>query len=137
MNRKLFYVLNLTWGLPMTLIGALAALGLLIVGKRPTRHGDCLCFTVGEGWGGVSLGLVMIVSQGGTDATRNHEHGHAVQNAVYGLLMPFIVSIPSATRYWYRKVLIKFGKGNDLPPYHSIWFESQASEWGSKYVNGY
>lgn len=128
--RKLFYILNLTWGLPMTLIGGVAALCLLIVGKHPTRHGGCLCFTVGKGWGGVSLGMVIIVSHGATDDTKNHELGHAVQNAVYGVLMPFIVAIPSAVRYWYRR-------GQDpstLPPYDSIWFEAQASEWGNKFA---
>ena len=133
MKTKLFFVLNLTWGLPMTLIGAVVALGLVISGKRPTRYGDCLCFTVGKGWGGVSLGMVMIVSQGGTDDTRNHEHGHAVQNAVYGVLMPFIVCIPSATRYWYRRTR----DPSTLPPYDSVWFERQATEWGSKYIKGY
>ena len=128
--RKLFYILNLTWGLPMTLIGGVVALGLLAVGKHPTRHGGCLCFTVGKGWGGVSLGMVIIVSEGATDDTKNHELGHAVQNAIYGVLMPFIVSIPSATRYWYRRTQ----DPSTLPPYDSIWFEAQASEWGNKFA---
>lgn len=130
MNRKTFYTLNLTWGLPMTLIGAIIALGLLIGGNRPTLHGGCLCFTVGDNWGGVSLGLVMIVSKQATGATKNHELGHAVQNAVYGVFMPFIVSIPSAVRYWYRR-------GQDpytLPPYDAVWFERQATEWGNLFI---
>ena len=127
--RKLFYTLNLTWGLPMTLIGAIVALCLLAVGKHPERYGDCWCFTVGKGWGGVSLGMVMIVAQGASTHTKNHEHGHAIQNALYGVFTPFIVAIPSATRYWYRK-----GKDPDsLPPYDSAWFEGQATAWGTKY----
>lgn len=132
--RKLFYILNLTWGLPMTLIGAVAALCLLMVGNRPTLHGKCLCFTAGKGWGGVSLGMVMIVSDGATDDTKNHELGHAVQNAVYGVFMPFIVCIPSATRYWYRTILERLGKADNLPPYDSAWFEGQATEWGNKFI---
>ena len=133
MNRKLFYALNLTWGLPMNLIGAIVALGLMAVGYRPTRYGECLCFRVGDSWGGVSFGMVMVVSQGGTEDTLNHEHGHAVQNAVYGFLMPFIVSIPSATRYWYRRTQ----DPSTLPPYDSIWFEGQATEWGNNYMKRY
>lgn len=131
--RKVFYLFNITWGLPMNLVGAVAALGLLIVGKRPERYGDCWCFTVGKGWGGVSLGMVMIVAEGASRHTMNHEHGHAIQNALYGVFMPFIVSVPSAARYWYRR-------GRDqstLPPYDSAWFEGQATEWGNKYINGY
>ena len=132
--RKLFYILNLTWGLPMTLIGALVALCLRAVGKHPERYGDCWCFTVGKkGWGGVSLGLVMLVAPGASTHTKNHEHGHAVQNALYGVFMPFIVSIPSAARYLSRK-----GKDRaTLPPYDAVWFEGQATEWGNKYINGY
>lgn len=127
--RKLFYILNLTWGLPMNLIGAVVALCLRAGGKRPTRYGDCWCFTVGKGWGGVSFGLVMVVCEDAPQRTRSHEHGHAVQNAVFGVFAPFLVDIPSAVRYWYRR-------GKDpatLPPYDSIWFEGQATAWGKKY----
>lgn len=132
--RKLFYILNITWGLPMTLIGALVALCLRAVGKHPERYGDCWCFTVGKkGWGGVSLGMVMLVAPGASAHTKNHEHGHAVQNALYGVFMPFVVSVPSAARYLSRK-----GKDRaTLPPYDSVWFEGQATEWGNKYINGY
>lgn len=127
--RKLFYILNLTWGLPMNLLGAVVALCLRAVGKHPERYGDCWCFTVGKGWGGVSLGMVMIVAEGASKHTKNHEHGHAIQNALYGVFTPFIVSIPSAARYWYRKTK----NPATLPPYDSAWFEGQATAWGTKY----
>lgn len=35
MNRKTFYTLSLTWGLPLTLIGAVVALFLLATKHRP------------------------------------------------------------------------------------------------------
>lgn len=131
MNRKTFYILNLTWGLIMTLVGAIAALGLLFKGYRPSRHGGCLCFTVKpkKTWSGVSLGLVMIVTENATEATKNHELGHAIQNAVYG---PghVLISIASGVRCWYRST--KDPKA--LPPYDSIWFEGQATEWGNRYI---
>ena len=132
MTKLLFYVLNLTWGIPMNLIGALVALGLHIGGKRPTRHGLCWCYIVGRGWGGVSLGLVMIVAETSNhDDTKNHEHGHAWQNALYGVFFPFVVAIPSAIRYWYREKQDPLS----LPPYDSIWFEKQATEWGEQYFS--
>lgn len=131
MSRKQFYVLNLTWGLVMTLIGGVAALAALCMGKRPTKHGGCLCFTLGRGWGGVSLGLFMFVSGTSNEHTRNHELGHAVQNAKYGLAFPFIVGIPSALRWcayrWHPK-------RSTFPPYDSAWFEAQATAWGDKYI---
>ena len=36
-NGVLFWILSLTWGLPMTLVGALVALALLITGHKPKR----------------------------------------------------------------------------------------------------
>ena len=131
MNRKLFYILNLTWGLIMTLIGAVAALGLLVKGYRPTRHGECLCFTVKlkKTWSGVSLGLVMIVTENATDATKNHELGHTIQNAVYGPVH-VLISMASGVRCLYRSTQ----DPGTLPPYDSIWFEGQATRWGEQYA---
>jgi hypothetical protein len=34
-NKTLFYVLSWTWGIIMTLIGAIVALVLIIAGKKP------------------------------------------------------------------------------------------------------
>lgn len=36
MTKKLFYTLNLTWGLPMTLIGAVAGNGANMVVRKLT-----------------------------------------------------------------------------------------------------
>ena len=134
MNKKLFYILNLTWGLPMTLIGAIAALGLLVKGYRPTRHRGCLCFTVKpqKAWSGVSLGLVMIVTEQAKDATKNHEFGHAIQNAVYGPAH-VLVSIASGVRCWYRSTQ----DPATLPPYDAVWFERQATEWGNLIIKDF
>ena len=99
MNKKLYYILNLTWGLPMTLIGAVVALFLMFVRKkRPEIHGGCVYFKTGKtNWGGVSLGLVFLTDHENDEHTKNHEFGHSIQNAVLGPLMPFIVCIPSAS----------------------------------------
>ena len=49
--------------------------------------------------------------------------------------MPFLVSIPSAMRYWYREYLVRKKKKlhSELPPYDSIWFEGWATKLGDKY----
>lgn len=133
--RNIFLLLNLTWGLPMNVIGGVVAVCLLAIGKRPERYGDCWCFTVGNGWGGVSFGLVMVVAENASNHTKNHEHGHAVQNAFFGFFMPFIVGIPSAARYWYFTITQKRGKADKIPPYDSAWFEGQATRWGTEYID--
>ena len=133
MTKKQFYILNLTWGLIMNIIGFIVALCLLIAGQRPKKSGLVWCFEIGEGWGGVNLGLVILVCKDSDADTKIHEFGHAIQNAKYGLAMPFIVCIPSAVRYWIRE--FQYRSGN--PPktdYDAIWFEKEATELGKEYV---
>lgn len=127
-NKKLYYFLNLTWGLPLTLFGVIIALMLIIAGKRPKHHGGCLYFNIGKSWGGLELGLFFLTDESDSEHVKNHEFGHSIQNAWFGILMPFIVSMPSAARYWYRRLRTAFNLSN--PPYDSIWFEGWATKLG-------
>lgn len=102
-NKLIFWLLSLTWGLPMTLIGAAAALFLRWRAYIPTRFGPCWVFVVGERWGGVNLGPIILVSKGSGSNTINHEIGHALQNCIWGPLFPFVIAIPSVIRYWIRE----------------------------------
>ena len=133
MTKKQFYILNLTWGILLNIVGGIVALVLIIAGHKPKKSGLVWCFEIGENWGGLELGLVILVDKGGSKHTKIHEFGHAIQNAKYGLAMPFIVCIPSAVRYWIRE--FQYRSGN--PPktdYDAIWFEKEATELGAQYV---
>ena len=132
LTKVQYYLLSFTWGLPMTLIGVIVAAVLMIAGHRPKPWGYGWYFEIGNGWGGVNLGVVFITAKNAPDHTRNHEFGHSVQNCKYGLLMPFIVCIPSATRYWYREIRSRMGLGNKTA-YGDIWFEREATEIGDSY----
>lgn len=124
MSAFQFYALSFTWGLPMSLIGLIVCTALMCVGFKPKRYGYCFCIEIGRNWGGLELGWLFLCGNGSSEATKNHELGHAYQNAfVLGLAMP-IFSIISATRYWLKN----FGFKID---YYSWWFEKQASEIGS------
>jgi hypothetical protein len=133
MSKKTFYILSLTWGLPMTLIGFIVAAALRAVGIKPKKYGWCWCFEIGKYWGGVNLGIIFLSSKTASEESKNHEHGHALQNALYGFLMPFIVCIPSATRYWYRKYKSSIGKPCESK-YDDAWFEGQATKWGNEFM---
>ena len=135
--KILYYILSFTWGLPMTLLGVFVALGLLIIGYKPKRYGGCWHFEVGKGWGGLNIGLIIITSQNPSDHTLAHEHGHSVQNCCLGPVMPFLVAIPSATRYWYREWLVRSGRKKyaELPDYYSVWYEGTATILGNKVIN--
>ena len=131
MNKKLFYILSWTWGLPMTLIGAIVTGILMIFGKKPKRWGPCIYTEIGKNWGGLELGMFFLTSKPSYASTKDHELGHAIQNCYWGPLMPFVISIPSAIRYWYRRIRRMLGYPN-AASYYDVWFELQASTWGCR-----
>ena len=125
----------MTWGLPLTLCGAIAAVVLLITGRRPKTFHGLICFEIGNGWGGFNAGAFFFVCKDATESTKRHEAGHGLQNIIFGVFMPFVVTIPSVIRYWYREYLVRY-KGVcywDLPDYDAIWFEGWATQLGEKY----
>lgn len=133
-NKILFYFLSFTWGLPITLIGCLVASILLITNHKPQKWGYCYYFEIGERWGGLNLGPIFLINKNASNNLKSHECGHGLQNCIFGLLMPFIVCIPSVIRYWYREIKRIVGKPC-ITEYYDIWFEKQASELGSKFIN--
>ena len=148
----MFWVVSLTWGIIMTSIGLIATGSLNLVKliaklfkkdlKIKTHTNGCSLITeVGGNWGGVELGAVALCgnysksSPSWFDHTRKHEFGHAVQHLIFGPLFIFIVAIPSATRYWYQRIMQGKGKHFASDWYDSIWFEGGATRWGTKVVD--
>lgn len=129
MKRALYYVLSLTWGLPMTLCGALTIGIVRLRGCPVHRFGPCFYAEIGENWGGVELGMFFLKDKTPSAHICLHEAGHSLQNIVYGPFMPFLVSIPSALRYHIRRVAIRRGH-RPRRGYEDIWFEKQATAWG-------
>ena len=135
LSKTAFYLLSWTWGLPMTLIGAITMLILMIRGKKPKRWGYCYYIEVGKDWGGLELGMFFLTNEHASTHTKCHEYGHGIQNCYFGFLMPFLVTIPSAIRYHYRNHL--YNKGiRPKTAYDDIWFEGQATKLGTDYFCG-
>lgn len=140
----LFWIISVTWGLLMTLIGLLVTLFILIFLKgKPHRNGYTIITEVGGNWGGLSLGAFNFCGRYSQENgpcydinwyehTRRHEFGHSLQNLIWGPLMLFVIAIPSFIRYWYQT--LRSRKGLENKPYDSIWFEGQATEWGSNAI---
>ncbi len=99
-----FYILSFTWGIIMSLIGALVILILLIAGQKPKIFHGRVYIEVGNNWGGCELGCFFICSKYESLSLKQHEAGHGIQNIIFGPLTPFIISIPSAIRYWLRNI---------------------------------
>ena len=117
-NKTIYYILNFTWGIIMNIFGLIGAGAMFALGKKPIRHAGSIVFRTGHNWGGVSLGIFSFICEESGQHILNHEFGHSLQNAVYGPLFPFIVAIPSFTRYHLINAnLIK------IKDYDDIWFE--------------
>lgn len=133
--KPLYFFLSLTWGIITTLAGFFTALVMLATGHKPRRWGYAWYFEVGKSWGGASLGPVFIKDRTNDSAhLKNHEFGHSIQNCYFGPLMPFIVGLPSSTRYRLRRFKEKVLKKSPKTPYDSVWFESQASRLGDDFM---
>ena len=134
-SKKSFYALSFTWGILMTVIGLIVAVVLLALGYKPKRWGGCIYFVSKRktSWGDVNLGIVFITDKQDRESNKNHEFGHAIQNCRYGLLMPFIVCIPSFVRYQYRNWRTNHGMKNETA-YDDIWFEGEATSLGNEHI---
>ena len=138
----MYYILNYTWGLLTTLLGWIAyGFVSVFMSKKildKGKFGHAHYIMIGKGWGGFSLGTVFfIASEMGeywTLHTKQHELGHTYQNAICGIFMPFLITIPSVIRYWYQTARAYRGKQNK--PYEAIWFERLATEIGERVYNG-
>lgn len=141
----LYWIVSLTWGGLMTIVGLLIALWCLLFVKGATLHKNGFSFIIefGGDWGGLSLGPVSFcggysgnakydsphISPNFFKHIRRHEFGHSIQNLIFGPFMLFVVGIPSLIRSWlYEKEKINTN-------YDDIWFEYTASKWGHFWVN--
>ena len=131
-HRWLYYLLSFTWGLPLTIIGLIVSLVLIISGHKPIKYHGTWYFEVGRFWGGLELGMTFIRDKESDSSLSEHEFGHTFQNCLMGPLTIFIEFIPSAIRYWVLEY--KRHKGLPVPDYDAIWFESNASDIGKELI---
>lgn len=116
-------------GFVLSFIGDIVYLILCLLGYQQKIFYDiCPYFEIGKGWGGLSLGWFFICCKDSSESLKCHEVGHTLQNANIGGWKMLALSFGSAARYWYREI---FGA---TTPYDSWWFEGQATELGTKYV---
>lgn len=98
----IYWLLQCTWGIIMTAIGAIAALGCLIAGHKPKQLGPTIYFEFGKNWGGINLGPFCFINTMDNDIERKrvyaHEFGHSIQNIMFGPFFLPLISIPSMVR---------------------------------------
>lgn len=131
-----FWVASIIWGFPLTFIGAIVALIMVITGHKVHRAGPWIYFRVKSSgwWGGAELGPFFLVSETAGNHTIRHEAGHGIQNVMLGPFMIFIVCLPSLIRCFWRDRYLKKHPTAKLPSYDSIWFEGMASCLGDYFL---
>lgn len=116
-------------GWALSFIGTIVCFFLGLFEVMPKSYYGIPYFEIGKKrWGGVCLGFFFITNKDSSDATKNHEVGHMVQNAVIGGLPMIWYSIGSFVRWWKRKI---FGAKT---PYDSWWFEGNATALGDEFI---
>lgn len=122
----MFYAIQWTWGLLENLIGLIVYLALSK--HERFRYGKAFGTRIPMSWGGnFSLGMFIFVCPNQPQEIYQHELGHCYQNNIFGILKPFLVSIPSVFRFY-----VLGGRYMTQEKYLSVWFEGQASELGKK-----
>ena len=134
--RILYYIIQFTWGLPLNIVGALVWLVLKIFCRKmhEEKYRNAICIVVAWNFGGLNLGMFLIRGES-CESCCAHEYGHSIQNLWWGPLMPIVITIPSAIRFWWIKAYIKWfypKTRKALSPYTAIWFERQADVLGLK-----
>lgn len=131
MKDLLYRIVQLTWGLPQSL------LGLVYLAKygKGKKHFDFHGARV-IGWnhdGGISLGMFIFIGDklmnaGEPNAYLTHEYGHTIQSLIYGPFYIPIVGISSSL--WakkYSKEMLEAGIS-----YFSVFPENQANRLGTR-----
>lgn len=133
----LYWIWSCTWNCFATFLGLFITLYALIFRKgRIHQNGYGLLTEFGGNWGGLSMGPFQFSGRyNGTELqyyfeeVSNHEFGHSLQGLIWGPLYLLVIGIPSACRYFYANI-----KQKSYDWYHSMWFERQATEWGTNFM---
>ena len=132
MKRVFVMLLQCTWGIVQTLMGAAVFLKLLRCPHRLYR--GCI-ETQWDSRGGMSLGLFIFTPNEETERAKKvrvHEYGHCIQSIVLGplYLIVGLISVTWANLPYFRKL-----RREKKIPYTSCFVESWASRWG-EWVTG-
>ncbi len=119
MKRALYIILQWTWGIVQTLIGAI--LFIIFINKKHSFYNGA----VATQWGfscGVSLGMFIFVDD--ENELLPHEYGHTLQSLILGPLYVFVIMLPSLC--WAGIPLFKNIRRSKKLPYSFFYTEKWA-----------
>jgi len=128
-KRTLYVIVQLTWGLPQTLLGFVIWLCHRHCPQR-VYHG-CIV-TRWQKRGSLGVGMFLFLSESAYDAqpqVQVHEFGHAVQSAILGPLFLPIMGLPSFL--WCNLPFCRSLRREKGVSYYEFYPESTANLLGS------
>lgn len=90
--NPVFAALQVTWGLPQTLVGGTMALALRSRPHTAFRNARVITWRMGAG---LSLGPFVFVPEYASRSLLVHEYGHTIQSLILGPLYVPLVVLPS------------------------------------------
>lgn len=130
-----FWLLSLTWGLPLTLCGIVFFLISLLTRniKNVSIVVGRVIVTLKSDIGGVSLGGFNFIGRRATRVVMWHEIGHSVQNYTLGVFMlPFALWSLIRAALWVKIV----EKNPKADYYKDYWLEWHANRMGFNVARG-
>ncbi len=131
LKRVLFIILQCTWGIIPTLIGAFFFIKLRKYSHKVYR--GCID-TRWNTRSGLSLGVFIFTPSEEIDDSqkiRVHEYGHCIQSIVLG---PFFIFVGAISIVWGRHPYFERIRRKRNLPYTSCFIESWASKWGEVFT---
>ena len=127
MRKKLYSIIQYTWGLPQTLAGS-AVYHI----HRKDEHGSIgsVVVTYWSSQSGLSLGKYIFVPANDRELLI-HEYGHTIQSLILGPAYLPLVGIPSVI--WNRLPYFRNKRKNTGKDYYSVLFERTASSLGKRF----
>lgn len=128
MKRIAFIILQCTWGILQTLLGAVFF--LKIRHKYPHKMYRGCIDTQWNTRSGLSLGLFIFTPREdlmNSEKIRIHEYGHCIQSLMLG---PFYLLIGAVSLVWANHPYFRKLRKEKQLPYTSCFVESWASKWG-------
>lgn len=134
-SKVIYYVLQFTWGLPLNILGGLMYIALKIAGKNHCKFGRNFEILLPKANFGLSMGIFAIAPDNSHfTSTSVHEHGHAIQNIIFGPATMFVIFIPSIIRFWYRNFMQNVVGIRLNTTYDDAWFEGSATATGRRFM---
>lgn len=106
MSKVLYWILQLTWGLPQTIVGFIVF--ILNIRKKHYLFNSAVA-TEWDRDSGVSLGLFIFIPKKSNISKHRemlfHEYGHTIQSLILGPIYLLVIGIPSIV--WFNVFKLK------------------------------